>query len=272
MDEKILDKLHNVEVEMLQIIDNICANNNLKYYLIGGTLLGAVRHKGFIPWDDDIDIAMPRNDYERFIKLCNEGALGSEYIIHHITTDNRYWLPYAKVRKNNTLFDEQEIKHLNCHKGIFVDVFPLDYSKKNSGLMYKYKAELIKNLTHVIFERVLKAQSVSWFSKMLYYCTRLLTIKFIARVRDYISASNKVGRYYINYASTYKYTVETTPIEYYGVPIPVSFEEKIFYAPKKSELILEQVYGDYMKMPPENERRNHNPAKIIFDTRSYEQM
>src|SRR5690554_4415622 len=125
MDQKTLKKLHNVQIEILNQIVKICNQNKLTYFLIGGTLLGAIRHKGFIPWDDDLDIAMPRKDYEKFLELC-QGYLGDEYYLHCSKTDPKYWLPFAKVRKNNTIFEEKSIQTINSHKGIYVDIFPLD--------------------------------------------------------------------------------------------------------------------------------------------------
>jgi len=132
-----LKRLQNIEYEILQEIVRICEKNNLSYFLIGGTLLGAVRHKGFIPWDDDLDIAIPRKDYEKFLKIC-QTQLNSDYFLHCNKTDPDYWLPFAKVRKKNTLFDEKSITSIETHKGIYNDVFPLDNAKKTTKYYSKY--------------------------------------------------------------------------------------------------------------------------------------
>lgn len=121
----VLQDLHKVEIEILDEIDRICRKNNINYCLVGGTLLGAVRHGGFIPWDDDLDVAMPRNDYEKFIDVC-KNELSDDFYLHSIETDKTYWLPFIKIRKKYTIFEEKNIAGLGCKTGIYVDIFPLD--------------------------------------------------------------------------------------------------------------------------------------------------
>lgn len=144
MDEKVMIELRKVEVEILKEIHKICTENDLQYYLCGGTLLGAVRHKGFIPWDDDIDIVMPRDDYNKFITLCLNGKLDKQYILQNTDTEPEYHLPFTKIRKKHTFFDEEGVRKLKIHKGIFVDIFPLDYSKKNEGFVFISKIKLLR--------------------------------------------------------------------------------------------------------------------------------
>ena len=98
MEDSILKRIHKIQVEILDEIVRICEKYSLEYCLIGGTLLGAIRHKGFIPWDDDLDITMPRDSYEKFIRLCNS-ELNSKYLLDIYETNPDYWLPFAKVRK-----------------------------------------------------------------------------------------------------------------------------------------------------------------------------
>lgn len=130
------DYLQKLHAEILRIMDEIhrvCTKNGLTYYLVGGTLLGAVRHQGFIPWDDDLDIAMPRADFDRFIHIA-EKELGSEFYLNWITTNPKYWLFFPKICLRNTTFDEGVIKK-DIPMGIFIDIFPLDLSPAyTSGL------------------------------------------------------------------------------------------------------------------------------------------
>ena len=109
---------------MLKDVAKFCDDHNIKYYLCGGTLLGAVRHKGFIPWDDDIDIMMPRPDYLRFLELYN--GTNPRYVVKGIENDDRYWRPFAKVFDLHTELDEPiyNVKGLTNH--VFLDVFPVD--------------------------------------------------------------------------------------------------------------------------------------------------
>ncbi len=157
------------------------------------------------------------------------------------------------------------MRNLNCHKGIFIDIFPLDQSKKNKGIWYHGKSRFIQSFIYVVLMRVMGPKKVSWLHKVLYGLTRPLSIRTIWSIREKIAASCKNGNYYIDYGSWYGYVRETMPIDWYGEPVLVDFEDKKFYAPQKSDLILTQIYGDYMKLPPQSERRNHNPTRVIFD-------
>ena len=161
--DNVLDKLHSVQIEILDEIVGICDKHNLTYFLIGGTLLGAVRHKGFIPWDDDLDIAMPREDYEKFLKIAKT-ELDKKYYLHDISIDKNYWQPFIKIRKNNTLFDEKMIDNIETHKGIFVDVFPFDNLKRD-GILLKIKWSILKNLLRfcLYYRGILKKENVNHF-------------------------------------------------------------------------------------------------------------
>ena len=119
-----LEELHQIETDILTAIDEICRKENIRYYLAGGTLLGAVRHKGFIPWDDDIDIAMPRDDYERFLKVMRKGA-HPYYKILALEYKEDYPYTFAKVVDTRTRLQEEIGKDLP-EMGVFIDIFPLD--------------------------------------------------------------------------------------------------------------------------------------------------
>ncbi|MGN0661268.1 MAG: phosphorylcholine transferase LicD, partial [Oscillospiraceae bacterium] len=122
----VIKVVQQVEVEILETIHNFCVENNIKYSLAYGTLIGAVRHKGFIPWDDDIDICMLREDYERFIKLWQENP-PSGFILQNIDTDEDFTQNMTKIRKDHTTFIQSETeREKHYHRGIFVDIFPAD--------------------------------------------------------------------------------------------------------------------------------------------------
>ena len=120
------------EIKVLENFIKIASKHNLKYFLYGGTLLGAIRHKGFIPWDDDVDVIMPRSDYEIFLKVAKE-ELPNNMFLQTCLTDPYYSLPYAKIRKVNTSYIEMTTRHRKkMVNGVFIDIFPLDeypYSK-----------------------------------------------------------------------------------------------------------------------------------------------
>ncbi len=119
-----MSKVRLVQIELLDELDRISKKYNIKYQLFAGTLLGAVRHNGYIPWDDDIDVAMLREDYERFISVC-EKELGADYFLQTPDLEGSPY-PFSKLRKNNTLFVEGNVEHIDIHHGVFIDVFPMD--------------------------------------------------------------------------------------------------------------------------------------------------
>ena len=115
-----------VMLKLLRVFDDICRKNNLKYWLDGGTLIGAIRHNGFIPWDDDIDVAMLSDDYEKFIEIAQQ-ELPDDVFLQTRKTDKKYPLYITKLRDKYSTYEEQNVARLNCHKGIFIDIFPMDY-------------------------------------------------------------------------------------------------------------------------------------------------
>lgn len=122
--ENIIKKVWETEQEILDVIDKICRDNNLRYSLAYGTLIGAVRHKGFIPWDDDIDLMMPREDYEKLLSVW-ESQAPKGYILQNSRTDPDFTQNFTKIRKDGTTFLQEESERTkNYHKGIFVDIFP----------------------------------------------------------------------------------------------------------------------------------------------------
>lgn len=149
MNNEILKKLHMTEISILQEVVRVCEKNQLTYYLIGGTLLGAIRHKGFIPWDDDLDIAMPREDFDKFLDI-SKYELREGYWVHFIDSDPNYWLPFAKVKKRGTIFDEVNSKNIESDKGIFIDIFPLDNARGEKSIFQSIQAIICKRMSTII--------------------------------------------------------------------------------------------------------------------------
>ena len=126
LNESQMKRIKDIELDMLKVFVSICDQLGLKYYLIGGTLLGAVRHKGFIPWDDDIDVGMPREDYEVFVEKA--GKLLPDYIfLQNYRTDENMIFPFTKLRNINTTYIETRTKYSKMNQGVWMDIFPLDY-------------------------------------------------------------------------------------------------------------------------------------------------
>ena len=125
MNEQTLQKLKDIEKDMLVIFIQICKKYDMRYFLAGGSCLGAVRHRGFIPWDDDIDVVMPREDYEKFLKVARN-ELPENIFLQTGKTDNDFPMNFAKLRNSDTTFIETSVKNFKINHGVFIDIFPLD--------------------------------------------------------------------------------------------------------------------------------------------------
>lgn len=257
-----LSKLHGEILVVMDEIARICEKWSLRYYLVGGTLLGAVRHKGFIPWDDDLDIAMPRDDFEKFIAIA-ETELQTGFALEWITTDIKYWHPFAKVFRRGTLFQERNSAGI-CPTGIFVDIFPLDASSE-----YGTALEIRKKIKGKINEAIFAKNRNDWSLKSLPY--RLFASLFSSRrlhnlMTNVMKSAAKTGNtHYANFGSQYKLKKQTMPVEWYGEGICLPFEDHTYIVPAQYENVLKSIFGlNYMDLPPEEKRRCHYPEKVVF--------
>lgn len=265
---KYLRKLQLTELEILDEIKRICEKFSLRYCLIGGTLLGAVRHKGFIPWDDDLDIVMPRSDYEKFCEVCST-ELDKKYYLHNINTDKKYWLAFAKIRKHNTIFDEKNISHLNVKKGIYVDVFPLDYSKGEDSKGQAFRTFFIKQLSACIINKIgirpSKENKKGRFFCFLRLCLSFpFSIRCLTKIQNWLMKQGR-GNSYVNFGSNYNTKKQTMPISFFEPYIKIEFEGNYYNAPCQYEKVLARIYGNnFMELPPLEKRTTHRPVRIIF--------
>lgn len=264
----LLRKLQLTEAEMLDEIVRICKKHNLQYFLIGGTLLGAVRHKGFIPWDDDLDIAMPREDYEKFQAICVK-ELDEKYYLHSIDTDPEYWVGFIKIRKKNTVFEPKQDATIDTpYKGVYVDIFPLDNAKRERSIWQDIQAYACKGLVSFQYRR----RHATMITKtpigivILYPILSLFSIKTISKWISSIMQWNKDknAKYFVNIGSFIDFHKQTMPKEKFLPSVEVEFEGKKYAAPKDYDYVLNRLYGDYMEIPPENKRVTHRPNRIIL--------
>lgn len=267
MDNRIRGKVHEHLLDLLSEVDETCRKNNLRYFLIGGTLLGAVRHGGFIPWDDDIDIAMPRDDFKKFISITQSNQR-SIYYLDYKTNNRKYWLPFAKIRMKNTAYLESSIKRNLEKDGFWVDIFPLDYTKNSKKSYLFLKKKIIKFLSSILFNKNSKTIKDTYgFKRILFVIIKMVPNSLIFNIRDKImqSENSDICSYYINYGSQYSVDKQTHDINQIFPTKKISFEGRWFQAPKNSDYILTNIYGkNYMKLPPREKRITHNPRYIRF--------
>lgn len=261
-------KVWAVVLDLIVEFDKVCKQHNIKYYLDGGSLLGAIRHNGFIPWDDDIDVAMPRDDFERFVKL--EREFSYPYFLQTPYTDPDYFYSFAKVRNSNTTALNQMFKYQGFNHGIWISIFPLD------------KFSLTKECEDAYFKIAELTYENSTFMRMK---NPYLDEKNKIRVDNY-SGRNPLKTYEeIQYLASQFRNIET---EYWGTLIITirdfkrkalfmkSYEKEYLHKfeniklpiPYEYDSILINEYGNYMELPSIQERDGHGTT--IFDAeRSY---
>lgn len=259
--DEFLDKIHKVSLYILLQFDKICREHDLTYFLDSGTALGAVRHSGFIPWDDDVDVGMPRKDYERFIRLSQDQIPEDLFIQTH-DSDRSYKRNAAKLRLKGTVF--QEFDNLPFEQnGFFIDIFPFDNVPRN-----KRAATL-----HVAISRLFTRIIGSWYSseKSASRILRIIQILIKRIPEPGIERFNKMFvrfcRWYENqdtgqvtshfwgmslkktYIFDTKKILPTKEITFEGYPVKI-VQDPDYY--------LKLMYGNYMQLPPESEQRGHH--------------
>lgn len=264
-DQKTLDKLHEVELEIMDEFVKICDKHKLNYFLTGGTMLGAVRHKGFIPWDDDIDVGMTRKEYDLFIKYAKD-ELNDKYFLDCHETNPEYYLPFAKIKKNNTIFDEEASHNLNNHKGIFIDIIPFENVKKQDSFSQKIQAILVRNITDTMFYKKKIRKLKNTRHPILAAILSIIPDYQLMKIQKKLSTLNKDdnSEYMVALAGTYGYQKETMKRSIFLPTKKIKFESKEYLGMSNPDGYLSRIFGNYMELPPKEKRVNHMPLKIDF--------
>lgn len=255
--ESYINKIHEELLSIMDSVDVVCRENGITYYITAGTLLGAVRHKGIIPWDDDFDIVMPRKDYEHFLELKMELKT-----LHLVTVDENtspeYSHLFAKVYKEGTEFLENDSSF--GHWGIFVDIFPLENADYNLAYLDKNKKRIIKVLNGKQ-RKFKKAKSLKdKIARIPTYQLYTAVIKCLCS-----KAGTSTSKYYVNFGSQYDVKRQTMPKEWFGRGTLLEMNGHKYNAPEQYTKVLESIYGpNYMQIPPVEKRRSHYPKMVRF--------
>ena len=241
-------------LEMVKELDRICKKHGIPYFLYGGTLLGAIRHHGFIPWDDDLDVGMLRKDYLRLMKVL-PSELPEHIALQTNDTDKNYFYFFAKLRHRRSLLDEGNYDRVFKERGVFIDIFPFDKMRLWTHLL----AEPLQGHTYKIFRTsnnvessMRKVRAITWFNRHLTFPV----LRFVSRVTG---------------GKTLTYD--------YGVPFNIVYDINDFFpltthdfegiqlsVPANSHAVLKRLYGDYMQLPDLSTVQSQHVLKLeIYD-------
>lgn len=273
-DKKTLKKIQKIETEMLKDVNYICEKYDIKYFALDGTGIGAMRHKGFIPWDDDIDLRFTEEDAKKFRKYMEKEMSDKYYFIDQ--NNGVYPVSFPKMCKRNTIFMDDAAYELNYDKlGIFIDIFPMVYvsdnkkirEKKLTKSWYLYKLGILSAIKKpTISYKGIKGKVLLVCFYIVHYILKLfrLDYKKIYKKAEKIAKENKKTNTLASLNTVKKLTSIYDVEDIYPVK-KIPFEDTYVYVPKNVDKLLTMYFGDYMKLPPEDKRHNHYPHKLSFD-------
>ncbi|MBQ2928292.1 MAG: LicD family protein [Oscillospiraceae bacterium] len=270
MEKELLRKVQLTQLEIAKEIKRVCEENEIRYFLADGSFLGAVRHGGFIPWDDDMDMGMLRSDYEKFCRIA-PAKLKPEYCLQTWYTEPNYGLPFGKVVKRGTVYLENKKSRRLQENGFYVDIFPFDHVPENKleqerlarRLLSIYRVKLMKSG----YQPWMEEDRIVWKKRIgyLYYQLKSLFVsqKTLAKGYDALAVSIPETTMVCEQSALQRPDYyERAWVEELA---DYTFEGETFKGPKEYDKYLSALYGDYMQLPPEDQRENrHQIVEIDF--------
>lgn len=261
-----LKEIQNKILEIVNYFDSFCRENEIEYYLMGGSALGAIRHQGFIPWDDDFDVFMTYDNYIKFINIASLKLDQSKFYLQEENT--KEWpLFFTKLRMNNTTFIEEDTKNRKMHKGFYIDVMCLNHTFENKFLRYSHYAAARLLIANTLHKRGYITDS---FKKKLFlkFSNIFITKNISNLLLKYVRVLNKNKTKYVgHFFGRAKFKNTSFESSVLGQPRLVKFENYNLPVPEKVETYLEVRYGkDFMKMPDENTKALYPSHAIFVDT------
>ena len=262
MEHNDLRKVQLAQLDLLKEVDRICKKNAISYFLTGGSALGAVRHSGFIPWDDDLDIGMLRAEYERFRVACSS-ELDNDYEYQDWDCDEGYGLCFAKLRIKGTHFVEKQTVDSSADNGIFIDIFPYDkvsqsisIEKRDCRKLYLWKRVILAKKGYLPVED-------SIYRKLTYILLKRFYPANVDKVKKRIlglALNNQRAdtNYVVTYGGAYGYWKERIKEEWVSSTVNMKFEDTVVPVAKGVKYYLTQIYGNYMELPPIDKRENRH--------------
>ncbi len=260
-----IEKLHQADIEIVKEVVALCGRHNLMYYMLGGSMLGAIRHKGFIPWDDDIDLGMPRGDYERFLELAPR-ELSENLKIVNYKTDLTYHYYITRVLDTDSKVMENRFESEGNYTNLSIDIFPLDGTPNNPIMRKWYCFRLMAHraMASLHYKDVIVTKNRSWKEAFILWVMLKLPTERMFNHHNQLDKCDRLLKKYPmkkskftgNMMGAYK-TRELIPTEWYGEDTFYDFEGIKLRGIKEYDLYLKQLYGDYMQLPPEDKRKIH---------------
>jgi lipopolysaccharide cholinephosphotransferase len=264
------DNLRRLQLAQLQIaveVTDLCDRHHIRYALLGGSALGARRHRGFIPWDDDMDIGMLREDFDRFLDVARTELPASLYVQHWLD-DPQMGAPFAKVRRNHTVMLEEASKDTGGHKGISIDIFPFD-NVPDGPAEYPWKLEL------KFWKRLLRHQTGYTIRKLalpLYVAD--LPTRVGARIVSPALAKRRMHKVMTRFrhrrsdrvlavGGAYDFKKDMLQVAWLSNVTRQAFEDRQFYCPTALDDYLAHMYGDFMALPPVEQRRSKHRIRLL---------